>query len=671
MKFLLLLILQLLFGAGTAKGAELSSFVWEPGIEELRIQGQLSWSAARCDFTQSDYEVRQFPVLSSKGISGKPRMDPTGSYCFEIQLPPEMRGQMLHFSQIRLFGKAELRINQQRVWHQDSSTGPQRLELFHEAATERLQVEMRLHCNEAPACGFRGLLHVRDQRQGARSELIHTSFDLLAVTGIAACLFYHLVFAFLRRRSATAFFLAFNAMALILRLVLTGQGQLQYALGLDESWYWRMELIAVYLLLPSTLSLVRSVFETESPVLLPTLGWAICGASSLFLVLDARIFPFLLIIVYLTVLLNVWNFAVVGARAVKNRRTGAIVFIICAMTTVLSTIFESLNARMNVEMHTAVQPLSYLATMIFHSVLLATRINDAFNLAEQQDTEIRTLREKLESEIMSLDQKILERTTELRTIFQSISTGILLIKPDEQNQLQISSAYSDHLQKTIGFEIEGWHELHTFFRRMERSRLPTESHELAAIFQDFMQRPGELDAFLEEHLGGLLIFRDGMRVKHLKFKWVPIMEGDQVKELFLFVFDVSASIAMEELTEAKVLEIAALRELTQLTPERLIALEKDLGQPSLPTMKVLAQQHELPQLHRALIQRISASQLQHFLHAYHKVLALLVERQKRTSSEAFQIEGFLHLPDWQNLPVATRRLYQELVAQHEKLDRVL
>jgi hypothetical protein len=102
MKFLLLLILQLLFGAGTAKGAELSSFVWEPGIEELRIQGQLSWSAARCDFTQSDYEVRQFPVLSSKGISGKPRMDPTGSYCFEIQLPPEMRGQMLHFSQIRL-----------------------------------------------------------------------------------------------------------------------------------------------------------------------------------------------------------------------------------------------------------------------------------------------------------------------------------------------------------------------------------------------------------------------------------------------------------------------------------------------------------------------------------------------------------------------------------------
>jgi hypothetical protein len=41
MKFLLLLILQLLFGAGTAKGAELSSFVWEPGIEELLVSRAL------------------------------------------------------------------------------------------------------------------------------------------------------------------------------------------------------------------------------------------------------------------------------------------------------------------------------------------------------------------------------------------------------------------------------------------------------------------------------------------------------------------------------------------------------------------------------------------------------------------------------------------------------
>ncbi|WP_141733470.1 7TM-DISM domain-containing protein [Oligoflexus tunisiensis] len=672
MKFLLALILYGILSSGMARGAGLSTFVWDSGTEALEIQGPLSWSAARCDFTQTAYDVRNFPIFSNKGPSGKPVKDPTGSYCFEIQLPSAMRGQMLHFSLIRLFGNAELLINQQRVWHQNSTTGPQRLALLHEADSDRLQVELRLQCNESPSCGFRGLLHVRDQRQGARAELVHLSFELLAVTGIAACLFYHLVFAFLRRRSSTAFFLSFNAMTLILRLVLTGQGQLQYVLGLSESWYWRLELISVLVLLPSTLSLVRSVFETEAPPLLPTLGWSICGAASLFLVLDARIFPFLLIIAYAMVFLNVYNFAVVGTRAVQNRRTGAIVFIICALTTVISTLFESMNARMNVEMHTAVQPLSYLATMIFHSVLLATRINDAFNLAEQQETEITSLKERIESEILSLDQKILERTTELRTIFQSISTGILLIKSNEQDELQISSAYSDHLQQTIGFEIEAWHELHAFFRRMRLPHLPPGGQELAAAFREHMQSPRALDVFLEEKLGGLRVFQGaGERVKHLKFKWIPIMDADRVKELFLFVFDVSASIAMQELAESKALEIEALRELTALAPERLAALDKDMGRPSLPHMQLLALQHELPALQHALDQPFNAAQLQRFLRAYHKVLALLAERQKRASHQPFQLEGFLHLPDWENLPVDARRLYQELLAQHEKLGRCL
>jgi hypothetical protein len=33
------------------------------------------------------------------------------------------------------------------------------------------------------------------------------------------------------------------------------------------------------------------------------------------------------------------------------------------------------------------------------------------------------------------------------------------------------------------------------------------------------------------------------------------------------------------------------------------------------------------------------------------------------------LETFLHLPDWQNLPVDTRLLFQELVRTHEKTER--
>ncbi|HET9235760.1 MAG TPA: 7TM-DISM domain-containing protein [Oligoflexus sp.] len=667
MKILVLLIMLLTIPR--LEAGSLPEFIWDATAEAegLSIQGNLAWNQKACDFDKVEQDTRTFPVFSYKRPSGKPYKDPTGAFCFALRLPEERLGTLLHFSMIRLFGVAELTINGERVWFQDQTTGAERLNLLYEVKSQNLLVELRLRCHEAPSCGFRGALHVRSDRQGTRADLLHYSYDLLALTGILACLFYHMIFAFLRRRSSTAIFLSINAFALMLRLFLSGHGQLHFFFNIPENWYWRLETLAAYLLLASTVSLVRTVFENEAPKHLSLLGWSIAGTSSVFLLLGPRVFPFLLSIVYALVFLNIINYMFVIPRALRQRRSGAVLMVICAAVTFFSALFEALNTRWNIEMHSAAQPLTYLGTMIFQSVLLATRINDAFVTAEKQESEIKTLKEQIEVEIRSLDQKILERTTELRTIFQSISTGILWINLDDQNSLRISSEYSDHLRQTIGFDIEAWHEMHFFLRRMRLSPLPCSGKELAAFFQEHMKQPETLDPMLEKLLGGIKVFDDLDRAKHLKFKWIPILEDGRVTELFLFVFDVSLSMDMQELAHCKALEIEALRELTRLSPVALEAGYQVFGNPSLPTISQFAAEHQLVRLDEALSGLQHEKHLDKFMQAYQRVLTLLAERQIRARQQSpFDYESFLEMPDWENLPVDTRTLFHELVRARGK-----
>jgi len=669
MRILVLLLILLAGWSQQGSAQPLSHFYWDHSATEdgLVIKGPLSWDPLACDFTKATHTLRDFPISSYRGPSGKARQNPSGAYCLQLQVPAEKIGQMLHFSMIRVFGNAELWINGRRVWHQDITTGPQRLLVLHDIDSERLEVELRLRCNEAPTCGFRGALHVKDQRQGTRFDLLHYSYDLLAVTGIAACFFYHLIFAFLRRRSSTALFLSFNALALIIRLVQTGQGQLHYFLEIPEAWYWRLEIIAAFLLLPSTISLVRSVFEEDSPPFLSTLGWVISITASLFMVMDARIYMFLVIIIYVLIALIIYQYIVVSTRALRHKRSGAIIFVVCAITTIVSTLLEILNTRLNLEMHTSMQPLSYLATMIFQSVLLATRINDAFTLAENQESEIKTLREKIEIEIRSLDQKILERTTELRTIFQSISTGILWISRHEKDELSISSEYSDHLRQSIGFDIQSWHELYFFLRRMRLSGVPQSGKELSQWFKQKMQQVETLDQELEKLLGELRVFDDLDRVRHLKFKWVPIIGEGRVEELFIFVFDVSRSIELQELAHYKTMELDALRELTTLPPALTDDFQDVFGNPSLPAIQQFARDHQLQHLEHALLHLQSEAHRDKFMQAYRRVLSLLTEKQQRQRQQKqFDCDHFMQLDDWQNLPVDSRSVFQELVRLREK-----
>jgi hypothetical protein len=127
------------------------------------------------------------------------------------------------------------------------------------------------------------------------------------------------------------------------------------------------------------------------------------------------------------------------------------------------------------------------------------------------------------------------------------------------------------------------------------------------------------------------------------------------------------SIEMQELARYKEMEIEALRELTRLPPPILEEFHQLFGNPSLPGIRRFAVVHQLEHLEQSLNVLQNEKHLDKFLQAYSRVLALLAERQIRARQQAaFDYEGFLHMADWQDLPVDSRALFQDLVRARKK-----
>ncbi len=568
-KFLLALLLMNFMSslAFATEAVSITMPLFEPSKgqrnPEVRMKGQLVWSKGPCfETSPSDWQLKKFPIFSYRRLIPKDSNDFEGSYCGHLRLPASAVGKMYNFNMIRVFGNAELYVNGLTIWQQDEKTGPIKLNVNHLIEKREIAIEIRLACNDSPLCGFRGSLHILEANASLRADNVRSAFDLLAFCGLGYCLFYHLFFTVLRRQSGAALFLTTNCIALLLRLPLTGQSQLHYILNISESAYWRLELLSIMILLPSSLSIVKTTFQEQSPVKAANFGWALLGLACLGIAfLSSEYFLPILLLAYVLIFVNIYVFSVTGWRAVKAKRSGTINFIVCSTVVVITTFLEVLNTRLNVEMSSLVQPLGYMCATIMQSVLLATRINDALILAETQEREKHSLKIGLEEEIVTLDKRIIERTIEMRTIIESISTGIICINRGENGSLAVSSEYSDYLRHVVGFDIESWHELHFFLRRLSIKTPTASSRQLGPWMEAQMQDPTALTGIFDGMLSGIVFFNDVDTQKYLKFKWSGLYKGGHYEELFIYVFDVSRSIELEHIARHKRDELLALEEL--------------------------------------------------------------------------------------------------------------
>jgi hypothetical protein len=433
-----------------------------------------------------------------------------------------------------------------------------------------LRVEFALNCGESPMCGFRGTFKVRTELEGAQIEQRSRSLDFFAFSGLAFCLIYHLAFSFLRRRYNAGFMIATMCLCLCLRILLTGQGQLHYYLGLTEEYYWRMEILIVYFLIPSTLSMSRAIFPLDSSARIEKVSWTLAMFALLLFVARSSWFLPLMLITYVMIFLTIISFILTIRNGLKNRRSATGLFAFTASIIVSSTFLEVLNTRVNIELVPGMHPMGFLLSSIIAAVLFSKRISEAFTHAEVQELDINQKTEKLQEDIALFDRRIEERTQSLRLLIESLPTGIILISKDASGLWKVNGSYSKFLTRTLDAGVTDWSSFLTFLKRLGPKLSCANAQELeAACVQILSHKEADFRSLTSDQC--TWTFDDATRpAVELRLAWIPIRSQEDVLGAYLFLFDVTSLTRIQR---------ESLRIETELDRQRLknLALEKNLA----------------------------------------------------------------------------------------------
>ncbi|MFW7381911.1 MAG: hypothetical protein ACOH5I_24100 [Oligoflexus sp.] len=634
------------------------------------VRGPVLWQSSPCNELADSTERREvhFPAFKYMQLIKKQLHLYEGYYCWNMEIPNQYIGELIHISLIRIYGITSLKINDELVWQQNHQPeSSEALDLFYQVKQPIQHVEFHLKCGESPLCGFRGTFKARSALEGSFSNQRSRSLDFFALAGLAFCFAFHQVFAFLRRRYNAATMIAMMAFALCLRIILTGQGQLHHYITLSESVYWRLEVFAVILLIPSTISMSRAIFPLDASLRLERYSWILSGLALPALIFaNSSFFIPLMLITYILICFSIAAFFLIIKRGFQNRRTSIITFSVTVIIILTSTFLEVLNARINIELIPGLHPLGFLTSSLIVSVLFASRISEAFTQAERQESEIKSMTRKLHEDITLFDQRIEERTKELRLLIESLPTGIILLNRDSNNDWQVNGAYSRFLRDTMGMSVNDWPSFYTLIKRLNPDSILQDADALRFVFHTFENK----NHFILHELQQLVPERsqwkkqdhnpDTQESLHLRLIWVPIHNKQELIGVYLFITDITQLITLEKSAKKVEVELGAINELMQLQLEEAENLQQTIQNLDEPKLSELTERYYLPVLKSIL----TSHDHQSFPH-YQQVLSLLMRSYFTRNEElSFNLKLFLQHPIWQKyLSLEDLQQLQKLGAQ--------
>jgi|GEM_PF-3771646 hypothetical protein len=513
------------------------------------LRGDVQWQAMPCSI--DNFVIRKkivrFPLYQYKGRVDRDSNDHEGYYCFHVEAPRTVKRSLLHVRLIRVFGQVELTINEQVVWQQAGDVGKV-FEVLFQPTTEKLAIQMQMKCAESYICGFRGGFKFNHVSKGLSDELYSQTLDLFAFAGILFCGLFHLIFVTMRRRSEAAVALLLVAVALGMRILLTGQGQLHLYTRISESLFWRLEIGTLYLLLPATIAMVQGIFPRDVGARWTKSARYGSVAAALFLPFGGPDhYLYFLLIAYILIIMTLWTLMSTIVKAYRNKRTAILVFVLCSLTILTSTAMEVTNTRLNLELNPSFHPLGYLFSIVTMAVLLATRISEAFSRVEIQEREIKILTRRLQYEIDNLDRKIAERTSELASIIGALPTGIITLTRHESGDWVVSSQYSTFLRTTLGMDVQSFADLEYVFSKMQVAgpHFPLQSEQLEAQLHVASDDADVQAERIRRLFPSSVSYQMGKQ--HLEFKvhLSFVTHHEQIVGLFVFLVDVSTLHGLE------------------------------------------------------------------------------------------------------------------------------
>ena len=303
--------------------------------------------------------------------------------------------------------------------------------------------------------GFWAIPSLGNKNALDREKMLANARELFLLGALVLIGLYHFGLYFYKRKETSIFYFAVFCFLLGIRLAFTGE---RYVLELFPSLHWptafRIEFASFYFAVPTFLLFIYSLFPKESN---PKYVRSVLIASTAFsftLFLPISVFTILLYGFQVLAFFTIGYVIHINFKAVFNKRPNSKLFFLGLLILAFSVAFDILRHSVN-NRGIGLTPYALLCFIFIQSLILSSRIANAFIRAEELAESLKISNESLLAVTENLEQIVSERTFQLNSSLNRIKKDLLLAKKIQQKILPEDGIKFEHLKIHLYFQPQG------------------------------------------------------------------------------------------------------------------------------------------------------------------------------------------------------------------------
>lgn len=268
-----------------------------------------------------------------------------------------------------------------------------------------------------------------------RERMFANARELFLLGALSLIGLYHFGLYFYKRKETSIFYFAIFCVLLGIRLAFTGE---RYILELFPKFHWptafRIEFASYYFAVPTFLLFIHSLFPEESKIKHVRRALVASTVFAFTLFLPISVFTILLYGFQILAFLIIGYVIHINLKAVLNSRPNSKLFLIGLLILAFSVSFDILKHSLN-SRGIGLTPYALLCFIFIQSLILSSRIANAFVRAEELAESLKISNESLLAVTENLEQIVSERTYQLNSSLGRIKKDLLLAKKIQQKIL--------------------------------------------------------------------------------------------------------------------------------------------------------------------------------------------------------------------------------------------
>ncbi|WP_228370898.1 PP2C family protein-serine/threonine phosphatase [Leptospira biflexa] len=285
-----------------------------------------------------------------------------------------------------------------------------------------------------------------------REKMFANARELFLLGALSLIGLYHFGLFFYKRKEKSIFYFAIFCFLLGIRLAFTGE---RYVLELFPRFHWptafRIEFASYYFAVPTFLLFIHSLFPEESKAKHVRRAIITSSLFSLTLFLPISIFTILLYGFQILAFIIIGYVIHINLKAVINSRPNSKLFLMGLLVLAFSVSFDILKHSLN-SRGIGLTPYALLCFIFIQSLILSSRIANAFVRAEELAESLKISNESLLAVTENLEQIVSDRTYQLNSSLNRIKKDLLLAKKIQQKILPEDGIKFDPLKIHLYFQ---------------------------------------------------------------------------------------------------------------------------------------------------------------------------------------------------------------------------